>query len=214
MDAYDIRATYDAWSTIYDATPNPLIAVEEIAVRSLLRTIEFCRALDAATGTGRYAIYLAEQGKQVAAIDGNERMLAVAQRKAAARQLSIEFRQENVSNLSFGDSSFDLVICALALAHVEDLCGPCREFVRVLRRSGHLLISDLHPEIQAMMGPDHQEVVQGDERFFPAYHSRVEDYIQAVKWAGAEVIGAIDIPMETQRGIAPGALVVWARKAL
>jgi len=213
MDAHDVRATYDAWSATYDETPNPLIAVEEIAVRSLLRTMEFQRVLDAATGTGRYAIYLARQGKQVAAIDDNEKMLAVAQRKAHARQLSIEFRKENVSNLSFDDSSFDLVICALALSHLQDLSGPCRELVRVLRRGGHLIISDLHPEIQATMGPDHKELIQGEERFFPTYHSQVEDYLQVVKLAGAEVIAAIDIPLETQRGVIPGALIVWARKA-
>ena len=213
MDVQDVRATYDAWSTIYDETPNPLIAVEEIAVRSLLRTIEFDRVLDAATGTGRYAIYLAGQGKQVAAIDDSEKMLAVAQSKAQARQLSIEFRQENVSNFSFEDSSFDLAICALALLHVEDLSGPCRELVRVLRRGGHLIISDLHPEVQAMMGPNHKELIQSEERFFPAHHSHVEDYLEAVKLAGAEVIAAIDIPMETQRGLVPGALIVWAKKA-
>ena len=213
MGAEDVRPTYDVWSTTYDETPNPLTAIEEIAVRSLLRTIEFCRVLDAATGTGRYAIYLAGQGKQVAAIDDNENMLAVAQRKAHARQLAIEFRQENVSHLSFADSSFDLVLCALALCHIEDLGGPCRELVRVLRFGGHLIISDLHPEIQALMGPDYKELIQGKERFFPAHHSHVEDYTQAIQSAGAEVIAAIDIPMETQRGVAPGALVVWARKA-
>jgi ubiquinone/menaquinone biosynthesis C-methylase UbiE len=213
MDVHDVRPTYDAWSAAYDETPNPLTAIEEIVVRSLLRTIEFSRVLDAATGTGRYAIYLAGQGKQVTAIDDNENMLAVAQRKAHARQLAIEFRQENVSNLSFADSSFDLVLCALALAHVEDLRGPCRELVRVLRPGGHLIISDLHPEIQAMMGPDHKELIQGEERFFPAHHSHVEDYLEAVKLAGAEVIAAIDIPRETQRGLVPGALIVWAKKA-
>jgi ubiquinone/menaquinone biosynthesis C-methylase UbiE len=213
MDVQDVRATYDAWSTIYDETPNQLIAVEEIVVRSLLRTIEFDRVLDAATGTGRYAIYLAEQGKQVSAIDDSEKMLAVAQSKAQARQLSIEFRQEDISNLSFEDSSFDLALCALALCHVENLSGPCRELIRVLRPGGHLIISDLHPGVQAMMGPDRKELIQGEERFFPAYHSHVEDYLEAVKLAGAEVIAAIDIPMETQRGLVPGALIVWAKKA-
>jgi 2-polyprenyl-3-methyl-5-hydroxy-6-metoxy-1,4-benzoquinol methylase len=87
MDSHDIKATYYSWSTTYDETPNPLIAVEEITVRSLLRTIEFQCVLDAATVTGRYAIFLAEQGKQVAAIDDNEKMLAVAERKAQARKL-------------------------------------------------------------------------------------------------------------------------------
>ncbi len=99
--AQNLRATYDAWSTGYDETPNPLITVEEPVIRSLLETMDFDCVLDAATGTGRYAIYLAEQGKQVSAVDDSGRMLAVARKKALARQLSIDFRQENICNLSF-----------------------------------------------------------------------------------------------------------------
>jgi ubiquinone/menaquinone biosynthesis C-methylase UbiE len=214
MDTRDLNATYDAWSNTYDETPNPLIEVEEMAVRSLLRTIEFHDVLDAATGTGRYAVYLAEQGKRVAAVDCNENMLAEARRKAAARQLAIEFRREDISSLSFGDSSFDLVVCGLALVHIEDLAKPCREFVRVLRHGGHLVISDLHPVVQAEEGPDRMlELVEGKEPlFFPSYHSQVEDYLQATKSAGAEVLAALDIPLKLRGEVFPGALVVWAKK--
>jgi ubiquinone/menaquinone biosynthesis C-methylase UbiE len=212
MDVHNVNATYNAWSETYDETPNPLIAVEEIVVRSLLRTMEFNCVLDAATGTGRYAIHLAEQGMQVSAIDDNENMLAVAKNKALVRGLSIGFRHESVSSLSFEDSSFDLVLCALALSHVKDIDLPCREFVRVLKRGGHLIISDLHPQIQATMGPEHKELIEGEERFFPTHHSHVEDYLTAVKLAGAELIAAIDIPMETQQGLVVGVLIVWAKK--
>ena len=212
MDEQNVRPTYDAWSAAYDESPNPLIPVEEIVVRSLLRTLEFQRVLDAATGTGRYALYLAEQGKQVAAFDDNANMLAVARKKAQERGLTIDFRHENVAKLSFDDASFDLVICALALAHVKDLNPPCQEFMRVLRRGGHLVITDLHPEIQARMGPDHKEDIEGEERFFPNYHAQVDEYLHAVRQAGAEVIAALDIPLETQRGVVSGGLMVWARK--
>jgi ubiquinone/menaquinone biosynthesis C-methylase UbiE len=214
MDIHNVKATYNAWSETYDETLNPLIAVEEITVRSLFRTMEFNRVLDAATGTGRYAIYLAEQGKQVSAMDDNENMLAVTKSKALARGLSIEFRQENISLLSFEDSSFDLAICALALSHVKELNLPCQELVRVLKHGGHLIISDLHPEIQATMGPEHKELIEGEERFFPTYHPQVEDYLIAVKQSGAELIAAIDVPMDTQQGLVTGALIIWAKKIL
>jgi ubiquinone/menaquinone biosynthesis C-methylase UbiE len=212
MDIHNVNITYDAWSDTYDESPNPLIAIEEIVVRSLLRTIEFNRVLDAATGTGRYAIYLAEHGKQVSAMDDNEKMLVVAKRKSLARRLSIDFRLENISKLSFEDSSFDLAICALAFSHVKELDLPCRELFRVLKRGGHLIVSDLHPQIQATMGPEHKELIEGEERFFPTYHPHVDDYLTAVKQAGAELIAAIDIPMDTQQGLVTGALIVWAKK--
>ncbi len=212
MTARNLRATYNTWSSEYDDTPNPLIAVEEPVVRSLLKTMEFDRVLDAATGTGRYAIYMAERGKRVSAVDDNGKMLVVAKKKALARQLSIDFRRENISHLSFEDSSFDLVICALVLSHIKNLDLPCRELVRVLKRGGHLVISDLHPEAQATMGPEHKELIQGEERFFPTHHFHVDDYLKAVELAGAEVLDAIDIPMETQRGWMSGGLVIRVKK--
>ena len=215
MDSRNLSATYDAWSKTYDETPNPLIEIEENVVQSLLQTIEFHDALDAATGTGRYALYLAQQGKQVAAVDCSEKMLAQARKKANARQLPIEFRQEDISNLSFEDSSFDLVVCALALSHIEGLTKPCQEFVRVLRHNGHLIVSDIHPEIQAVSGPDcYSELVEGEgPLFFPNYHSQVDDYLQAVKSAGAEIMAVRDISQLRLRGKKyPGALLIWAKK--
>ncbi len=215
MNTQSLKATYDIWSKTYDDTPDSLILAEEIVVRSLLRTLEFHDVLDAATGTGRYAVYLAEQGKRVAAIDCNENMLAQARKKANRRQLSIEFRLEDVSDLSFEDASFDLVTCTLALAHVKDLDKPCREFVRVLRPGGHLIISDLYPAIQARWGPDRkQKLVEGEEPlFFPAYHSQVDDYLCAVKSANVKVLATIDVPVELKMGITHTFLVVWARNS-
>ncbi len=215
MDNQNLNATYDIWSKTYDLTENPLIEIEEDAVKSLLETIEYHDVLDAATGIGRYAIYLAQQGKQVAAVDCNQNMLAEAQKKAHSRQVSIDFRQEDLNDLSFEDASFDLVVCALSLAHIEDLTKPCREFVRVLRPNGHLIISDLHPEIQALMGPDcYTEHIEGEgPLFFPNYHSEVDDYLRALKSAGAEIMAAqniseLEIPGEK---ILPGGLLISAK---
>ena len=61
-----------------------------------------------------------------------------------------------------------------------------------------------------MMSPCHQEIIQGIERFFPAYHPQVDDYLEAVKLTGAEVLSVIEVPMETERGRLPGALIICA----
>jgi len=215
MDNRNLIATYDAWSKTYDEIPNLLIEIEQDVVQPLLQTIEFHDVLDAATGTGRYALYLAQQGKQVVAVDCNENMLAKARNKVNARQLTIEFRQEDISELSFEDSSFDLVICTLALAHIEDLTRPCQEFVRVLRHNGHLIISDLHPEMQAEFGPDfYSEHVEGEgPLFFPNYHPQVDDYLQAIKLAGAEIVAVQDISQFKLQGkMFTAALLIWAKK--
>jgi ubiquinone/menaquinone biosynthesis C-methylase UbiE len=215
MSAQNVMATYDIWSETYDETANPLIPIEEMAVRSLLRTIEYHDVLDVATGTGRHAIYFAEQGKRVSATDCNKKMLAKARAKARQQQLSIEFRLEDVCDISFEDGSFDLVICALALAHVESLTKPCQEFMRVLRSDGHLIITDLHPFVQDEIGPDNWcELIEGHGPvFFPNYHSQVDDYLEAMELVGAEVMAALDIPMKLTGELFPGALIIWAKKS-
>jgi ubiquinone/menaquinone biosynthesis C-methylase UbiE len=213
MKTHNLNETYDAWSKTYDETPNPLIPMEEIVVRSLLRFMEFHDVLDAATGTGRHALYFAEHGKRVTAIDCNEKMLVEARKKAEQRKLKIEFRREDVGRLSFDKGSFDLVICALALAHVKDLKQPCQEFLRVLRYGGHLIISDLHPFVQAEFGPDFELEIGGKGmHFFPNYHAQVEDYLESVELAGGKIMAAIDVPAENKGEVFPLALIIWAKK--
>lgn len=210
----DLDATYEAWSGTYDETPNPLVPFEEVAVRSVLRSIDFEDVLDAATGTGRHALYFAGLGKRVAAVDCNEGMLAQARKKAAARGLPIDFRQEDLHQLSFDDGSFDLVVCALTLAHIENLAKPCAEMMRVLRPGGHLIVTDLHPFVQAEFGPDFEMgLVDGHgPLYFPNYHGEEADYTEAVEAAGGQVMAALDVAIENKGEVFPGVLVVWARK--
>lgn len=214
MSDKDLNSTYDAWSRSYDTTPNPLIPIEEQAVYSLLRSINFNTALDAGTGTGRHAIKLAEQGKCVVAVDANRKMLREASKKAQARKLPIKILANDIHLLSFEDESFDLVVCALTLAHIESLEEPYHELIRVLHRNGSLIVSDLHPFVQQEFGPDYEtDIVEGKEGLsFPNYHSEVSDYLQAVESSGGEIMKVLDVPLQNKGEVFPGALVVWARK--
>ena len=214
MMSKDLDRTYDFWSEFYDEFDNPLIPIEEMAVRSLLRTIDFHHVLDAAAGTGRHAIYLTQQGKSVVAIDRNEKMLSKAREKALSKELVVEFRIADVSEIPFEPGSFDLVLCALALAHIKDLSKPCQEFVRVLRPGGNLIITDLHPFVQRELGPEHQwEIVEGQTPvFFPNYHASTGDYLEALELPEVEIVAVLDIPMKLHEELFPGALILWAKK--
>lgn len=241
MNGEEAMEAYEQWATKYDEKIPPvpdircLESVEEMVVFSLLRNIEFTTVLDAATGTGRYAVHLAKMGKRVLGIDTSPQMLDQARAKARELQLDIQFRQASVLSVPEADESFDLVICALALAHVKDLAGAVSEFVRVVRRGGHLIISDLHPNIQNAWGPEYTVYAhQGDllidaaakdmpraqnpnwtatQLSFPNYHGDIAEYLDSLKAAGAHLLSAIDVPMEQRRGLLPGPLVIFARKS-
>lgn len=142
-----VREGYAEWSKQYDgeAAANPLIAMEAPVVLDLIGDVAGLDVLDAACGTGRYALKLAEAGARVAAADASEEMLSYARRKAAERQLGLELRLGDLRQLPFQDESFDLVVCALAFCHLPELTPAVQEFARVLRPGGRVVISDFHP---------------------------------------------------------------------
>lgn len=79
--------------------------------------------LDAGCGNGRNLIYMLQAGFDVTAIDSSAEAVAELRRLAAtlAPHLSVErFRVERVEQLSFPDSSFDVVISSAVLHFAED----------------------------------------------------------------------------------------------
>ncbi len=144
----EVREGYAEWSKQYDGEPNPLIALEEALVLELMGDVAGLDVLDAACGTGRYAIPFAQAGARVTGVDLCEEMLDLARRKAAGGGLSLDLRVADVRALPFADDSFDLAVCALALCHLPDLNLAAQELARVLRPGGRVVISDFHPFCQ------------------------------------------------------------------
>jgi SAM-dependent methyltransferase len=142
-----VREGYAEWAREYDAGvgANPLIALEEPVTLELIGDVAGLDVLDAACGTGRYALRLAEAGARVWGVDATEEMLAAARANAAARELAIDFKRGDLSALPFDDGEFDLVVSALAFCHLCDLQPVVTEIARVLRPGGRVVISDFHP---------------------------------------------------------------------
>jgi len=139
--ALDHAEGYAAWSETYDDPGNALLLIEEPAFRSFLDDIPPGDAADVACGTGRVTAILCDLGHRVTAIDPSEAMLERARDKG----LPATFVTGSFDALPLENDSVDLVTCALALTHVTDLGPPVREFARVLRPSGRVVLSDIHP---------------------------------------------------------------------
>jgi 2-polyprenyl-6-hydroxyphenyl methylase/3-demethylubiquinone-9 3-methyltransferase len=94
------------------------------------------RMLDIGCGGGVLAEEFALLGCQVAGIDISPRSIAVAQAHAAKSGLSIDYRVEDATHLSFEDGSLEAVSCCDMLEHVSDWKGVVAEAARVLKPGG------------------------------------------------------------------------------
>ncbi len=71
--------------------------------------IKPCPALDICCGTGSEAIYLAENGFEVSAIDISGEAIKIAEEKAREAKVKVDFRAGSVLEIPFQDSSFGFV---------------------------------------------------------------------------------------------------------
>ena len=188
-----VQEGYSLWSHVYDEG-NALIELEEQRVEPLLAGLRPGRALDVGAGTGRYALKLAKRGFKVTAVDPNPAMLQVAKRSAVSERLDIEFVQAGLDRqLPVNDLEYEITVCALVLCHVSGLEQMAREFHRVLKPGGLLLITDFHPDtiakgVRTLFGRDGVTYQLHNER-----HTR-ETYLKSVEDAGFELLDAQDIP--------------------
>jgi ubiquinone/menaquinone biosynthesis C-methylase UbiE len=175
----DVGQGYAEWSTSYDAPGNPLIAMEEPVVHGILDALPRGVALDAACGTGRHTKYLAEHGFETTGIDGSEEMLAIARTKVPAATL----RHGDLLALDLPDARFDVVVCALALDHVDDLNRAVGELARVARPGATLVISTLHPTGPLLGGGAFYRTEDGIYGIVRGPERKTSDYVKAFRAA-------------------------------
>ena len=100
------------------------------------------RVLDVATGTGDLAFLeeapVGPEG-QVVAVDSCAAMLQVARQRQRG---AINFQEGDAMDLRFPDASFDVVTISFGLRNVADRGQALREFRRVLRPGGRLMVLD------------------------------------------------------------------------
>jgi demethylmenaquinone methyltransferase / 2-methoxy-6-polyprenyl-1,4-benzoquinol methylase len=97
--------------------------------------------LDVACGTGLVAVEAAKilgTAENITCLDPSEGMLGVARTKLAAR-----FILGRAERIELADNSFDFLTMGYALRHVTDLETTFREYQRVLKPGGKLLILEI-----------------------------------------------------------------------
>lgn len=102
-------------------------------------------AVDVACGTGDLTELLADAGaRRVLGIDYTPAMLDVARvktvRKGRPGRANPEYRTGDATRLDLPDASFDVLTIAFGIRNVGDPAAAIREFHRVLRPGGRMLI--------------------------------------------------------------------------
>jgi len=110
--------------------------------------------LDVGAGTGLYSLFFAEKGNLVTAGDIVPKHVDLINQKAKERNLKINTMVLDAGFLPFKDNSFDVVLLAGPIYHVDDLNLKKQyisEAVRVCKKGGTVVVdylSDIHGFIQ------------------------------------------------------------------
>ncbi len=206
----DVLDAYAQWADVYaPEAHNPLMQLEEQAVRELLPEVAGQRLLDLACGSGRYLKRLAPgvNGPTVG-LDFSRPMLA------RAASLGRPLVQADLLRLPLAAGSFDLIVCGLAVGHVADLAGSVSEMARVLTAGGVLVYSDFHP-FGALLGWKRTFQAADGARYAARHHLHLYQAHQAACQAAGLRIQAVREPLiafdHPYRGY-PAVLVIRAVK--
>jgi len=142
----DPEKAYDLWAAAYDAQPdNLMLALDEELFADLLSSLTIKNKLvaDIGCGTGRHwQKLLNNHPAKLFGFDVSTEMLAVLKQKFPEQQVC---RMQD-HRIDLPDHSCDLLISTLAIAHIPDPELALKEWVRVLRPGGEIIITDYHPE--------------------------------------------------------------------
>lgn len=188
LEREDWNRRYTAEEFIWTVDANRIL-VEEV------RNLAPGSALDLAAGEGRNAVWLAEQGWRVQAIDLSDVAVEKGKRLAAARDVSdrIEFRQADLRTYEPGNYHFDLVALIYLQIPQADLFPILIQAAKAVAPGGTFLLvaHDSRNLKHGFGGPQH-----------PALLYTAEQVVEAL---GSELViekaGCVDRPIQTDAGV-------------
>ena len=108
--------------------------------------------LDAGGGTGRWAVQMARKGCNVVLMDISKGMLKLAAKRTEkdGLQHKIAVKNGDIAKSGYQDETFDMVLCEHALFLSKEPSTLIKEFSRILKRRGRLVVSIHNRYVQAL----------------------------------------------------------------
>ncbi len=213
-------ASYNDIADWYDSylRENPIY--HDVVLPTLLELVGDVRGhiiCDLACGQGWFARELAKQGARVTGIDLADRLLMLARQYEEQEPQGIVYQQDDAqSAFSLHNSTFDGVVCVLALMDIPDLQAVFQTVRRILKPGGWLVFAITHPCFELphaqWITTDNGQIVRAVRGYFQegnwksdrggvrsrvgAYHRMLSTYLNALVAANFTLERMIE-PMAT-----------------
>ena len=187
------RDGYNHWSSFYDDYINPTVAADELNFPAYWKHLTGQIILEIGCGTGRHTKKLLSQKNQVTGIDLSSGMLDIARQKLhdlPAKLIEADF----LTYLGFKPNSFDSVISALVIEHIQDLRKFFEKVGLILKPGGELYLSELHPTRGAQGSLAHFKDLSSEDNFYLESFVHADKTIQsAAAMGGLQLIKSREI---------------------
>ena len=135
--------------------------------------------LDLACGNGQMSRVMASLGAHITAIDGSQNMINRAKQRSEG--LAIDYQVADITKIeemSFLEaSSFDAVLCNMALMDIVDFVPVFQLAYKVLKESGVFVFSITHPCFDKSVGPHVTEMHENEGTVLLERSIKIRQYL-------------------------------------
>lgn len=179
------RDAYGIWYAFYDEQPdNAVLFLEEKLFTEMISHTEIKNKsiLDIGCGTGRHwKEILDHKPLKLTGIDNSHEMTGKLKKKFKDAKVIVS---DKIPVEEFADSVFDVIISTLTIGHIKDIDQYFKDWNRILKENGEVIITDFHPEaFSAGMKrtfPNNNEVIEVENYLYDKEY--LKSIFSELKW--------------------------------
>lgn len=207
-----VEQAYNHWAAQYDTNENKTRDLEAIALRTVLKDLNFNSCLEIGCGTGKNTEWLQSRAKEILAVDFSEEMLQKAKRKVNPEK--VRFVQADITKAwTFPEKKYELIGFSLVLEHIQALDPIFKEVADWIVPGGYVYLGELHPFKQYLGSKARFNNTDGEQVVLSCFTHHVSDFSQAAKRWGFEVDEIHEFFDEDDRQAVPRILALLLKKS-